>query len=396
MDTPLLRTDVQEFINASMQGNFTKIALMKNPFPEVKWNDILNQIASKAKAKDKLPSWYAHKCIIYPSKVSIEQTSSEIAAKYKASLISGVTLIDLTGGFGIDDYFFAQHFNKVAHCEINEELSAIVDHNYHVLNQRNIECYQGDSLEILKKLNQKWSWIYIDPSRRSDVKGKVFMLKDCLPNVPNLLDTYFEYSDNILIKTAPILDITSGLSELSFVKNIHIIAVDNEVKELLWEIEKGSSGETTLNAVSISKNETSIFSVPLSDVHSDQKSEYSLPLKFLYEPNAAMMKTGAFEKISIHYNISKLHQHSHLYTANNDIDFPGRKFAVKDLFHFDKTAMKKNLEGKKCNITARNFPVTVEDLRKKWKLKDGGDLYCFFTTNLNNEKIVLLCEKLSP
>jgi len=394
LDTPLLRTDIQEFINTSMQGNFTKIALMKNPFPDVKWNDILNQIASKAKAKDKLPTWYAHKCIIYPSKISIEQTSSEIAAKYKASLISGVTLIDLTGGFGIDDYFFAQHFNKVVHCEINEGLSAIVNHNFHILNQRNIECYEGDSLDILKKIDQKWSWIYIDPSRRSDVKGKVFMLKDCLPNVPNLLDIYFEYSDNILIKTAPILDITSGLTELKHVKNIHIVAIDNEVKELLWEIENGFSDTTTLNAVSISKNGTTVFSVKHSDVYADEKSEYAMPSEFLYEPNAAMMKTGAFESIGIHYGICKLHQHSHLYTSDEKISFPGRKFAIKNILHFDKTEMKKHLEGKKCNISVRNFPVTVEELRKKWKLKDGGDLYCFFTTNLNNEKIVLLCEKI--
>lgn len=367
---------------------------MKNPFPDVKWNDILNQIASKAKAKDKLPSWYKHKCIIYPSKISIEQTSSEIAANYKASLISGVTLIDLTGGFGVDDYFFAQHFNKVAHCEINEELSAIVNHNYHVLNQRNIECYQGDSLEILKQLNQKWSWIYIDPSRRSDIKGKVFMLKDCLPNVPNLLDTYFEFSDNILIKTAPILDISSGLSELQFVKNIHILAIENEVKELLWEIEKDFCGNFTINAVSITKSETNVFSVSSAEINSEERSEYALPSVYLYEPNAAMMKTGAFERIGIHYKIKKLHQHSHLFTSENLIEFPGRKFVIKNRFHYDKSEMKKYLEGLKCNISVRNFPVSAEELRKKWKLKDGGDWYCFFTTNMNNEKIVLLCEKI--
>lgn len=392
MDSPLLNSDVQDFIANSLQANFPKIALMKNPFPEIKWNDILNQIASKNKAKEKLPSWFAHKYILYPSKISIEQTSSEKTAKYKASLIKGVTLIDLTGGFGVDDFYFAQKFNKVVHCEINEELSKIVRHNYQILEQRNIECYHGDSLEILKNLNQHWSWIYIDPSRRSDVKGKVFMLKDCLPNVPNLLETYFEYSDNILIKTAPILDITAGLTELTFVKNIHIIAVDNEVKELLWEIEKDYSGPITLNAVAITKETTEVFSVIYGD--SDEKANYSLPKKYLYEPNAAMMKTGAFEAIGLHYTIEKLHQHSHLYTSDIETDFPGRKFEVKTILPFEKTEMKKHLEGKKMNITTRNFPISVEEIRKKWKIKDGGNEYCFFTTNLNNEKIVLLCEKI--
>nr|WP_294937583.1 class I SAM-dependent methyltransferase [uncultured Flavobacterium sp.] len=392
MDSPLLNAAVQDFITDSLQANFPKIALMKNPFPDIKWNDILNQIASKNKAKEKLPTWYEHKFILYPSKISIEQTSSETAAKYKASLINGVTLIDLSGGFGIDDYYFAQKFNKVAHCEINEELSAIVKHNYQILNQRNIECYQGDSLETLKKLNFKWSWIYVDPSRRSDVKGKVFMLKDCLPNVPNLLDTYFEYTDHILIKTAPILDITSGLTELQFVKQIHIIAVDNEVKELLWEIEKGYDGKITLNAVALTKDKTEIFFVDYG--LTEEKATASLPKKYLYEPNAAMMKTGAFEAIGIHYNLEKLHQHSHLYTSDTLIDFPGRKFAVKEIIPFDKAEVKKHLEGKKMNITTRNFPISVEEIRKKWKIKDGGNDYCFFTTDMNNEKIVLLCEKI--
>ncbi|WP_313807707.1 THUMP-like domain-containing protein [Flavobacterium sp.] len=394
MDSLLLRKDVQDFINTSLQGNFSKIALTKNPFPDIKWNDILNQIASKSKAKDKLPTWFSHQCIIYPSKISIEQTSSEIAAKYKASIISGVTLIDLTGGFGIDDYYFAQQFNKVAHCELNAELSEIVNHNYHILNQRNIECYQGDSLEILKELNQQWSWIYVDPSRRSDVKGKVFMLKDCLPNVPNLLETYFNYSNNILIKTAPILDITSGLSELSFVKKIHIVAIENEVKELLWEIENNYDGDVEINAVSITKEKIAVYSVNLSEIQTETNAEYSEPMQYLYEPNAAMMKTGAFDDIATHFNLKKLQQHSHLYTSETEIEFPGRKFAVKKIFHFDKTEMKKNLEGKKCNITVRNFPISVEEIRKKWKIKDGGNLYCFFTTNLNNEKIVVLCEKI--
>jgi uncharacterized protein/THUMP domain-containing protein len=392
LDSPLLNSDVQDFITNSLSANFPKIALMKNPFPEIKWNDILNQIASKNKAKEKLPTWFEHKFIIYPSKISIEQTSSERAAKYKASLIDGVTLIDLTGGFGIDDYYFAQKFNKVVHCEINDELSKIVRHNYQILNQRNIECYQGDSLEVLKKLNQKWSWIYIDPSRRSDIKGKVFMLKDCLPNVPNLLETYFEFSDKILIKTAPILDLTAGLAELEFVKNIHIIAVDNEVKELLWEIEKNYNGNLTLNAVSLIKDKVEVFSVIYED--SSEKSKYSLPLKYLYEPNAAMMKTGAFETIGIHYDIEKLHQHSHLYTSDAIVDFPGRVFEIKEVIPFDKTEMKNHLEGNKMNIAIRNFPISVEEIRKKWKIKDGGNQYSFFTTNLNNEKIVLLCEKI--
>ena len=172
---------------------------------------------------EKLPTWYCTAGILYPSKISVEQTSSERTAAYKATLISGNSLIDLTGGFGIDDYYFAKTLTKVAHCEINTELSEIVKHNFNKLQVNNIQCYAGDSIEILQTLHDKWDWIYIDPSRRHDAKGKVFLLQDCLPNVPIHLSTYFEYSHSVLIKTAPLLDLTAGLAELANVKTIHIV-----------------------------------------------------------------------------------------------------------------------------------------------------------------------------
>jgi hypothetical protein len=210
------------------------LALQKNPFPETEWISILNQVEAKSKAKLKLPTWFATENIIYPSKISVEQTSSEKTATYKASLISGESLIDLTGGFGVDDFHFAKKIKTVTHCEINPELSQIVKHNLEQLNVKNINCYSGDSLATLAELNTKWDWIYIDPSRRNDAKGKVFMLKDCSPNVPENLDLLFLHSNSILIKTAPLLDISAGLLELKNVKTIHIVALENEVKELIF------------------------------------------------------------------------------------------------------------------------------------------------------------------
>lgn len=203
---------------------------------------------------------------------------------YKASLLSGETLIDLTGGFGVDDYYFSKKLKSISHCEINENLSAIVKHNFKQLEITNCEFYADDSTNVLNKLNQKWSWIYIDPSRRNDAKGKVFMLKDCLPNVPELLDFYFEKTDSILIKTAPLLDISAGLSELKFVKNIHVIALENEVKELLFEIHNQYSGEITIKTANILKDKTETFEFVL-DNDSNYPS-YHLPQKYLYEPNA--------------------------------------------------------------------------------------------------------------
>ncbi|OMQ11624.1 class I SAM-dependent methyltransferase [[Flexibacter] sp. ATCC 35103] len=393
MNTSILRQNIQEFITQNSGAPITKLALQKNPFPEIDWILILNQIEAKSKAKDKLPTWFLTENIIYPSKISVEQTSSEKTAAYKASLISGKSLIDLTGGFGVDDYYFSKNFKVVAHCEINEDLSAIVKHNFEQLKVENCTFYAEDSINVLKENNQKWDWIYIDPSRRNDAKGKVFMLKDCLPNVPDLLDFYFEKTDSILIKTAPLLDLSAGLFELKFVKNIHIIALENEVKELLFEIHNHYSGEITIKTANLVKDKIETFEFILGD--DTVFANYHLPQKYLYEPNSAIMKSGGFDEVSTVFNINKLHKHSHLYTSDELIDFPGRTFEIEKVIPYSKNEMKTELANQQANVTTRNFPDTVENIRKKWKIKNGGNLYCFFTTDKNDNKIVLICRKIT-
>lgn len=385
----LLSQHIQQYIIENTGKPVTQLALQKNPFPDVEWTEVINQVAAREKAKDKLPTWFGAKNIIYPSRISVEQTSSEAAAKYKASLVSGESLIDLTGGFGIDDYYFSKTVNNVTHCELNVELSAIAKHNFKLLGADNIECVPGDSFDTLHVLDSKYDWIYIDPARRNDAKGKVFILKDCLPNVPQYLDTYFKYAHRILVKTAPILDISAGLAELHSVKEIHIVAVNNEVKELLWELQKGFTGTPELIAVNLTKDSEATFRASYEPA---DEASYSFPEKYLYEPNAAIMKSGAFDAVAHHYGIAKLHRHTQLYTSDELIPFEGRRFAVDNVIPYQKAEMKP-LEGKKMNVTTRNFPLSVEDIRKKWKIKDGGDTYAFFTTNIKNEKVVLICSK---
>lgn len=387
-----MHPDIQEFIIQNTGADVTKLALQKNPFPELDWILILNQIEARSKAKDKLPTWFSAANIIYPSKISVEQTSSEKTAAYKADLISGKTLIDLTGGFGVDDFYFSKKFESITHCEINEELSSIVAHNFKQLEVENCTFFSGDSIHLLEETNQRFDWIYIDPSRRNDRKGKVFMLKDCLPNVPELLDFYFEKADSILVKTAPLLDISAGLSELKNVKNIHIVALENEVKELLFEIHKNYSGNITLKTANILKEKTETFEFVLGEEMSYPL--FDAPKKYLYEPNAAIMKSGGFDEVSISFEIDKLHKHSHLYTSENLIDFPGRRFDIQKVISYNKNEMKIELANKQANITTRNFPETVENIRKKWKIKNGGNLYCFFTTDVKDNKIVLICTKI--
>lgn len=390
MDHSILTQVVQDFINQNISANITQLALQKNPFPETNWTRILQQIAAKQKAITKLPSWFKTPNIYYPSKVSVEQTSSEKTARYKSDLISGKNLIDLSGGFGVDDFYFAQRFLNVTHCEIDIDLSKIVQHNFEQLGVSNIECISGDSEVTLTNLNKSFDWLYIDPSRRNEAKGKVFMLKDCLPNVPEKLDFYYRFTSNLMIKTAPILDITAGLSELQNVKAIHIVALENEVKELLWIIEKDWIGNPKITTINLTKEKTETFSFEWNSV---AIAEYSEPKTYLYEPNAAIMKSGGFDWISAQFKLKKLHPHSHLYTSDTLIEFPGRVFAIDLIVPYNKTEMKL-LGNQKANITIRNFPDTVENIRKKWKINDGGNCYSFFTTDVNNHKIVLLCSKL--
>jgi 16S rRNA G966 N2-methylase RsmD len=387
----LLKPEIQEFINSNLNSSTQLLALKKNPFPEVNYAYLINQIVAKQKAKLKLPTWFNAQEIIFPAKISIEQTSSEKTANYKANLVSGKKLIDLTGGFGIDDYYFSKKVDNVTHCEINEELSKIVQHNFSKLETNNIECININSTDFLNKTNENYDYIYVDPSRRSDLKGKVFMLKDCEPNVPELLSLYFSKSDNILVKTAPILDIQAGIKELTNVKEVHIVALENEVKELLWKLEKNYTGAIKIFSVNIEKENIETVETFFSK---EYNATFSLPKTYLYEPNVALLKSGSFNAISAYYNINKLHLHSHLYTSDEKVDFAGRVFKIDKIIPFQKKELKEEILNSKMNVTTRNFPLKVEEIKKKYKIKDGGTIYAFFTTNIENQKIVLICTKI--
>ncbi len=387
-----LRSDVQQFIEKNTEIAVEKLSFQKNPFPEIAFVDILNQIQCKQKSKQKLPTFFETQNIIYPNKISIEQTSSEKTAKHKASLIEGEKIIDLTGGFGVDCLFFSKKFETVFHCEQNNELSEIANHNFKQLRIGNIVTQNGDSEFILKQLDQQFDWIYVDPSRRNNAKGKVFLLQDCLPNVIDLFDFYFIYSSKIMIKTAPILDLSTGINALKFVKEIHVVGVENEVKELLWIVENNFHENIKITTTNICKEKTETFK--FNFFNKQNNSILSEPKKYLYEPNACIMKSGGFDEVSHQLQIEKLHQNSHLYTSNNIIDFPGRVFEIIEKFDYSKSENNKHLKNKQLNITIRNFPDTVEHIRKKWNIRDGGNEYCFLTTNKNDDKIVLICKKI--
>ncbi|WP_338357933.1 class I SAM-dependent methyltransferase [Yeosuana marina] len=392
MNTSILNIKIQDFITENTKSEITSILLKGTQFTSVETKEIIEQIEAKKKCEHKLPTWFKIKKIYYPNKLNIEQTSSEVTAKYKSKLIEGNTIIDLTGGFGVDCYYFSRQFKHVVHCELDTSLSEIVDYNYKQLHINNIKTHNINGLDFISQSKQNFDWVYVDPSRRHDSKGKVFFLNDCLPNIPKHLDTVFKHTNNIMIKTSPLLDVSIGISELKFVKSIHVVAVNNEVKELLWILEQGYTNEITVKTVNIKKEDALHFDFLLEE-EKKQESPYSQPLSYLYEPNSAVLKAGAFNSIAKQFDVYKLHKHSHLYTNSYPIEFPGRQFKIEQVVPYHIKSIKK-LGIEKANITTRNFPETVQQIRKKLKLKDGGDIYLFFTTDNESNRIVIITSKI--
>lgn len=392
MNKLVLNIEIQDFIDENLNIDTNNILLKGTAFNGVETKEIIKQIEAKKRSKTKLPTWFKKINIYYPNKLNIEQTSSEITAKFKSNLVSGDSIVDLTGGFGVDCLYFSKVFKNVWYCEFNKELSAIVSHNFQQLLIKNISIHDCDSIEFLKTSTKLYDWIYIDPSRRHNSKGKVFFLNDCFPNVPEQLGVIFKYTENIMIKTSPLLDLSVGINELNYVKSIHVVAVNNDVKELLWILEKGFNGTIAIETINIKKETNQLFKLSIDD-EKNSESIYHKPLSYLYEPNNAILKAGAFHSISNQLNVFKLQQHSHLYTSNSLIDFPGRTFKIENIIAYNKKELKR-LNILKANITIRNFSETVQKIRKKFNIKEGGDMYLFFTTDIENNKIVIICSKL--
>lgn len=383
----LLNTEVQDFIK-NFDGEVSKLAFAGSPFEKVTVQELMQQIESRKRAEKKLPTWFKTQNILFPPKLNLEQTSSEITAKYKASIVNGKTLADITGGFGVDSYFFSERFNTTHHYETNETLSKLAQHNFETFGKKNIHCFANDGLQSV--LSNRYDVIYADPSRRHDSKGKVFFLKDCEPNIPENIAGILNHCDQFLLKTSPMLDISVGLSELQHISEIHIVAVENEVKELLWLLKKDDCKNLEIKTINFTKSGSETFNFEWNEAAT---AKYGLPRKFLFEPNAAILKSGAFDLVSEKLKMNKLHKNTHLYTAETLVDFPGRSFLIENIVPYSKSEIRAALSFRKANIAIRNFPESVDTLRKKWKIADGGNVYLFFVKNLEDKKIMIVCSK---
>lgn len=393
MNTKILSPKVQDFISNHTTSSVTDIALSSSPFNGISSAELAQQIEGKQRLVKKIPLWVNTLGIYYPQRRSLEQCSSDIAANYKANLISGHRALDMTGGMGVDTWAIAQNFEQMIYCELNKELCNISTHNFKTLGVQNITTFNCNALELLQKNTEPFDTIYIDPARRDNYNRKMVSFTDCQPDVVENMDLLWQHTSQILIKASPMMDINRAISELTDVKEVHIVAVKNECKELLFLLEKGFSGEILFVAANLQYEKREVFTFTASnELHATATT--SLPQQYLYEPNSSMLKSGAFKLLSTRYNIHKLHAFTHIYTSNKLIkNFPGTVYTIKNISDYNKKQIKKLLPNKKANIKCYNFIDKPAIVQKRLQLKDGGTQFLFAIKNIEDKFQLLLCEK---
>lgn len=393
-----------DFIREHADDDVRQLALRGSKMSEVDLSYALEQIAGRQKAHTKLPSWASIDGIVYPPHLSMEQCSSELTARYKASIAGkGALFVDLTAGFGVDMAFIAQGFQKAVHVERQPQLCAISSENYNVLGLNHIEVVCGDGVEYLHTMNHA-DLLFIDPARRDEHGGRTYGIADCTPNVLEMLDEMLEKADRVMIKLSPMLDWRKAVADLGKVNEVYIISVDNECKELLLAVNSEERGKNSaspslrvvcVNLLSDGNKECFEFEGYHASPSSSAFHFSPFDSRFLYEPNASIMKAGCFGLLEQRFGVMQLDKNSHLFVSDKEvIGFPGREFLIEKRTSMNKRELKAALADiDKANITVRNFPMSVAELRKRLKLKEGGEVYIFATTIANEGHQLLVCRK---
>ncbi|MFV0154892.1 RsmD family RNA methyltransferase [Empedobacter falsenii] len=383
MNQSILTQEFQDYLKIIEQEDFKSIGLKKSLFDGISSAEIAQQLKGIQVAKHKFPTLYSTKNIYFPPSINLEQASSEAAANYKSSLVKGKTLIDLTAGFGIDTMAFAKNFEKVYHIEQNPELSEIVQHNAQIL-APNLETYTGTFQSFFEtNPESKFDVIYLDPARRNS-SGRKFILEDLEPNILEWMPTFFEKSNKIIIKLSPLLDITSTLQQIDSISEIHIVALKNEVKDFLLIIDKNCSTKNPLiKAINLESNQPE-FSFNFEDEY-NSNANFGTVQQYIYEPNVAILKTGAFKLLSEKFNLHKLHQNTHLYTSNELLnEFPGKIYSVEKHINHPK----KEIIKSKANLLVKNYNQAIDVVKKKFKITDGGETTLIFTQSIDGFHIL--------
>ena len=405
----LINEKTWDFIRQHANDDVRKLALQGAKDAEVDLQMALQQIAGRQTARRKLPSWASVDGVVYPPHLNMEQCSSEQTARYKASLTpipspkgeGSDVFVDLTGGFGVDFYWMSQRFKQRVYVEQNESLCTISSHNFEVLGHKCSVCC-CDTATYLTTMPHV-DLIYMDPARRNEHGGRAYGIEDCSPNVLELLPLLMEKANRVMLKLSPMLDWRKAVEDLKYVSEVHIVSVDNECKELLLLLDQERSAD--LRVVCVNDDSCFEFFPGQGKIVPEERNGFSLGEKrpfaigetaFLYEPNASIMKAGCFEEVEQGFPVQQISQNSHLFLSSVEIeDFPGRRFQISSISSMNKQELRTVLkEVERANISVRNFPLSADQLRKKLKLKDGGDVYIFATTMSDGEHRLFICRKI--
>ncbi len=393
--TQLTQTEIQNFIFVHEDDDEKKLILSKKEILGVSTSMLAQQISGRRKAKTKLPTWYKTRNIIYPISLNLEQCSSEATAQFRGEAIKNLLIerrkvVDLTGGLGIDSFFLGNYFDEGVCLEPDQSLLEIANHNSKQLGATRVAYVNQTAEEFLKTNKTAVNLFYIDPSRRSKTATKIFKLKDCTPDVTSIQAAMFEQAEFILLKASPLLDIQQGLREIKNVTKVWVVSVENECKELLFLAQKNFTTEPEIEAVNLNAmgGLLSTFSFRLSEERESKLIEGTLA-ENLYEPNASILKAGAFKLVAKRFDIQKIQMNTHLYTSNKlMLDFPGRIFRIEKV-NPDSKEMRESLPQAKANVATRNYPLSAEELKKKLKLKDGGEKFVIGFSELKRKTIVI-------
>ncbi|MCR5013280.1 MAG: SAM-dependent methyltransferase [Bacteroidales bacterium] len=383
--------DTRQYIAEHLHDDVHDLAL-KTTDARVDKALALRQIEARQLLRKKVPSWSDNDELLFPPHLSVEQCSSETTAQYKASLLKGSSFADLTGGLGVDCHFISQGFSKVDYVEQNADLCALAEHNYKVLGDT-IRVHNASAEDYLQQCDCLDA-MFIDPARRDTHGHKVVSIADCSPNIVEIQDLMLGKARQVMVKLSPMLDISQALRELHHVKEVHVVAVENECKELLFLLERDYTDKPSFVCVNLNTTQDAVCFTEDQERESQAVLAHEVQ-SYLYEPNAAVMKGGCYRWISEHYDVLKLHRNSHLYTANKLVaDFPGRIFVVRGWAPYGKKVRQTLLSDlSKASIATRNFPLSVAELRKALKIGDGDEDYLFATTLAPEQKILILTAK---
>ena len=383
----------QQFIRSHRTDDVRRLALQGAKDPTVDFAFALQQIAGWQKARQKIPSWAETEGILYPPHLSMEQCSSEQTARYKASMAGeGTLMVDLTAGFGVDMAFICPRFQRAVHVEQQPSLCEISRANYRLLGLDHVEVVCGDAAEYLHQMPPA-DLLFIDPARRDEHGGRTYGIADCTPNVLALRDEMLAKARRVMVKLSPMLDWRKAVEDLGRVSEVHIVSVNNECKELLLVLSQASS---PLKLVCVNDGSVLEITAPQpTDFPNEPTAFLPEPATFLFEPNASVMKAGCFRELEHRFGVSQLDPNSHLFLSDRDVrDFPGRRFVIDAVTTMNKRELKAALQGvERANITVRNFPLSVAELRKRLRLKDGGDCYILATSMAGRGHVLLLCHK---